>query len=87
MEPVVAFDGLKNEFQFIGSDSLAVVPAVFTALQEVVRPLRHRALAALNLIGLLTQVAADHAVNVSHFIEDAGAFLLDRGGEHRLCCI
>jgi hypothetical protein len=40
--------------------------------------LSHGALAALDLIGLLTDMAANHAVDVSHFFEDAGAFLLER---------
>ena len=78
MEAVVAFHGLDDEIQFIGPDPLAVVPAVFTALQEVVGALSHGALAALDLIGLLADMATDHAVDMSHFFEEAGAFLLER---------
>jgi len=78
LEALVAFDGLDDKLQFIGSHPLAVVPAVLTALQEVVMALSHGALAALDLIGLLTDMAANHAVDVSHFFEDAGAFLLER---------
>ncbi len=74
----MAFNGLDDEIQFIGPHPLTVVPAVFTALQEVVRALSHDALAALDLIGLLTDMAADHAVDMSHFFEEAGAFLLER---------
>jgi hypothetical protein len=58
---------------------LAVVPAFFTALQEVVRALSHSAPAGLNLIGLLADVAADHAVDVSHFFQNTSPFLLERG--------
>ena len=79
MEAVVAFNGLDDEIQFIGSHPLTVVPAVFTALQEVVRALSHGALAALDLIGLLTDMATDHAVDMSHFFEEARAFLLEGG--------
>jgi len=75
----VAFNGLDDEFQFISSHPLTVIPAVFTALQEVVRALNHGTLAALDLIGLLTDMATDHAVDMSHFFEEAGAFLLERG--------
>ena len=79
MEAVVAFNGLDDEIQFIGPDPLTVIPAVFTALQEVVRALSHGALAALDLIGLLTDMATDHAVDTSHFFEEAGTFLLEGG--------
>ena len=54
------------------------------ALQEVVRALSHDAVAALDLVGLLTDMAADHTVDVSHVFEDAGAFLLERRREHNL---
>ena len=74
----MAFDGLDDELQLIGSDPLAVIPAVFTALQEVVRALSHDALAALDLVALLADMAADHEVDVSHFFQEAGAFLLQR---------
>ena len=66
-----------NRFQFIGSDPLAIIFAVFASLQEVVRALSHSLAAALNLIGLLADVAADHAVDLSHFFEDMGTFLLE----------
>jgi hypothetical protein len=78
LEAVVAFNGLDDEIQFIGSHPLTVVPAVFTALQEVVGALSHGARAALDLIGLLTDMATDHAVDMSHCFEEAGAFLLER---------
>ena len=79
MEAVVAFNGLDDEIQFIGAHPLTVVPTVFTALQEGVWALRHGAPAALDLIGLLTDMATDHAVDVSHFFEEVGAFLLEGG--------
>jgi hypothetical protein len=78
LEAVVAFNGLDDEIQFIGAYPLTVVPAVFAALQEVVRALSHSALAALDLIGLLTDMVTDHAVDMSYFFEEAGAFLLER---------
>ncbi len=44
----------------------------------MIRALSHGALAALDPIGLLTDMAADHAVDMSHFFEEVGAFLLER---------
>jgi hypothetical protein len=58
---------------------LAVVPALFAALQQVIRAVGEGPVAALDLIGLLTDTATDHAVDVGHFFEDAGAFLLEGG--------
>jgi hypothetical protein len=80
---MMGFDRGDNGLQFIGSDPLAVVLAVFAALQEEVRALRHGLAAALDLIGLLADMAADHAVDAGHFFEDAGAFLLDRKCDHK----
>ena len=74
----MAFDGGDNRLQFIGPDPLAIVLAVLAALQEVVRALSHRLAATVDLIGLLADVAADHAINVSHFFENTGTFLLER---------
>lgn len=75
----MAFNGLDDEIQFIGPHPLTVVPAVFTALQQGVRALSHGAPAALDLTGLLTDMAADHTVEMSHFFEEAGAFRLEGG--------
>jgi hypothetical protein len=79
----MVFDGGHDELQFLGANALAVVLAVFTALQKVVRALREGLAAAVDLIGLFAHVTANHAVNVSHFFEDPGAFLLEGDCEHR----
>jgi hypothetical protein len=73
----MAFDGGGDKVQFLSADALAVVLALFAALQQVVRPLGYGLAAPLDLEGLLADVAADHTVDVSHFFEDAGAFLLE----------
>ena len=79
----MAFDCGDNRLQFIGGDPLAIVFAVLAALQEVVRTLSYGLAAALDLIGLLADMAADHAVDVGHFFEDTGAFLLERRCDHK----
>jgi hypothetical protein len=78
LEASVAFDGRGDRLQFLGADALAVVLAVFAPLQQVVRALSYRLAAALDMEGLLADVAANHAVNVGHIVEEAGAFLLER---------
>jgi hypothetical protein len=48
-------------------------------LQKEVGTLGDGLAAPFDLEGLLADMAADHAVHLSHLFEDAGAFLLDGG--------
>ena len=77
MEAGVALNGLHDKFQLIGADPLAVIPALFPPLQQVIGAVGAGLAAALDLIGLLADMAADHAVDLRHFFEDSGPFLLE----------
>ena len=74
---MVGLDSGDNGLPFVGADALAVVFAVFPALQQEVGALGDGLAAALDCIGLLTDMAADQVVDGGHFFEDAGAFLLE----------
>ena len=76
---MIGFDPGDDGVQFLRGDPLAVVFAVLTALQQEVGALGEGLAAPFDLEGLLADMAADHAVNLSHLFEDAGAFLLDGG--------
>ena len=69
--------GLHDELQLIGTDPLAVIPALFPPLQQVIGAVGEGLATALDLIGLLADMAADHTVDVRHLFEDAGPFLLE----------
>jgi len=75
----VGFDSGDDELQFIGSDPLAVIPAVLAALQQVVGALGGGLAAVFDLVSLGADMTADHAVDVGHFFEDTGTFLLEGG--------
>lgn len=80
LETGMSLDGLRNEFEFVGSDTLAVVFAVFMALEQMVGALSEQASTAVALVGLLAETAANHGVDGGHLLEDLSSFLLERGG-------
>lgn len=72
-------DGFGDELQFIGADALAIVGAVLVSLQGVIGSVRGGAGDPLGFEGLLTEVAADHAVDLGDLLEDL-LTLLVKGG-------
>ena len=76
LEAVIGFDPGDDGVQFFGSDPLAVVFAVLPPLQQEVEALGEGLAAPFDLEGLLADMAANHAVDLSHLFEDVGAFLL-----------
>ena len=68
---MIAFDSSDDGIQFLSSDPLAVVFAVFPALQQEVRALGDGLGPAFDLEGLLADMAADHAINLGHLFKDA----------------
>ncbi len=76
LETGVSLDGLSDKGQFLGADTLAVVPAIFVALQQVVGALGEDPAGAWALVGLLAEVAADHGIDAGHLLEELGSFLL-----------
>jgi hypothetical protein len=77
LETRITLDARHDGLHLLGGDALAVVFAIFAALQQEVGPLGDELVPLFFLIGLLTDMTADHAVNVGDFFEEAGAFLLD----------
>ena len=71
-----------DRLEFIRPDAVTVVFTVFTALQQVVRPLGDGSAVALDPIGLLAQMPADHLIDLAHFFEDTRAFLLQGKRDH-----
>ncbi len=82
LEALIGFDAGDDGVQFLRADPLAVVFAVLPPLQQEVGALGEGLAAPLDMEGLLADMAADHAVNLSHLFEDAGAFLLDGWCDH-----
>lgn len=79
MKTGIALDRFDDELQFVLADPLAIIPAIFTALQQVIRALGDGLTATLDLIGLLADVAADHAIDAGHFFKDTSPFLFEGG--------
>jgi len=71
LETGVSLHPRGDSVQFLSSDPLAVVFAIFPALQQKVRALGEGLIAAFFFIGLLADMAADHAIDAGHLIEDA----------------
>ncbi len=80
----MSLDGLGDELQFLRADALAVVLALFMALQQVVGALGQNASGAFAVVGLLAQVAADHRIDAGHLLEDLSPFLLERECKHNV---
>jgi len=83
LEAGIGLDSRDNGLDLIGSDALAIVFAVFPSLQQEVRALRDGLASALDAKSLFADMAADHLVDASHFVENAGTFLLERRYSHR----
>ncbi len=82
LEAGVSRDGLGDKLQFLGTDALAVVLATLVALQQVVGALGEEASRALSAVGLLAEMAADHAIDAGHLLKDLSPFLLERRCYH-----
>jgi hypothetical protein len=82
LEPGVARDGMGDERQFLRADALAVVFALFMALEQGVGALGQEAPGALALVSLLAQMAPDHGIDTGHLLEDLRPFMLEGGCEH-----
>jgi uncharacterized protein YidB (DUF937 family) len=79
LEAGVSLDGLGDKLQFLRADALAVVFAVLVALQQGIRAVGEEAASAFAVIGLLTEMAADHGIDTGHLLEDLSPLLLQRG--------
>ena len=77
LEALIGLDAGDDWLQFFRADPLTVIFAVFPPLQQEVRPLGNGLAAALDLVGLLAEMAADHVIDLGYFLKDPGAFLLD----------
>lgn len=73
-----------HEFHLLVVDALALIASVLVALQHVVGALDNGLAVALNSIGLGADMAADHVVDASHFLEEVSSLLLQTGKSHVL---
>lgn len=78
----MAFDPGHNGLQFVGSNPLAIVFALFPALQQEVGTLGDGLCASFDFEGLLADMAADHAINLGHLFKDTCAFLFNGWADH-----
>ncbi len=72
-------DPLGDELQFIRADTLAVVGALLVSLKDVIGAVGVGAGGTLCFEGLLTEVAADHGVDLGDLLEDLVTLLLNGG--------
>lgn len=79
----MGLDARDDGLEFIGRDPLAVVLAVFPALEQVVGALGNGLALAPELVGLLAEVAANHLVDLGDLLQDASPFLLQGESDHR----
>jgi hypothetical protein len=75
-EALMGFNARDDGLEFIGRDALAVVSAGFPALEQVVRALGNGLPTALELVGLLVEVAANHSVDLGDSFADGSPFFL-----------
>ena len=79
LETSMSVNRFANELQLLGTDALAVVGPIFVSLKGKIGTIRGGARTTLGFESLLAEMAADHGVNTSDFLEDVGALLLDGG--------
>ena len=82
LEAVVSFDGRHDGISFVFRNALTIVFAVLAALENVVGALGDGLAIASDLKGLLADMAANHLIDVGHFLKDGIPFVLDGRSFH-----